>query len=62
MFSLINLIWGGKNQKVVGLVGGGWAVRLAKVVWLVMLIRVVRLVRVVKVVELVKVNMLIWVV
>ena len=36
---------GGKYQKVVGLVGGGWAVR---VVWLACMVRLVRVARVVR--------------
>ena len=42
---------GGKYQKVVGLVGGGWAVR---VVWLACMVRLVRVERVVKLVSVVR--------
>ena len=45
---------GGKYQKVVGLVGGGWAVR---VVWLACMVRLVRVDRAVKLVCVVR---LVW--
>ena len=50
---MIRVIWGGKNHKVVGLVGGGWAVRVAKVVWLACMVRLVRVDRAVRLVRLV---------
>ena len=50
---MIGAIWGGKNHKVVGLVGGGWAVTVAKVVWLACMVRLVRVDRAVRLVRLV---------
>ena len=39
---------------MVGLVGGGWAVRVAKVVWLACMVRLVRVDRAVKLVSVVR--------
>ena len=44
---------GGKYQKVVGLVGGGWAVR---VVWLACIVRLLRVDRAVRLVSVVRLD------